>query len=71
MSVQHDNEEHILSSLYGMTLAGLHQMQNKTSNASIQHLILRAIELKESSSEEGKSRATKSKVGRRRKNTAL
>ena len=52
MSVQHDNEEHILSSLYGMTLAGLRGMQKKVSNASIQHLILRAIELKESPSEE-------------------
>ena len=70
MSVQHDNEEHVLSSLYGMTLAGLRGMQTKVSNASIQHLILRAIELKESSSEEGKSRATKPKVGRRQKKTA-
>jgi hypothetical protein len=71
MSVQHDNEEHILSSLYGMTVAGLRAMQTKQSNTHIQHLIARAIEFKESSSEEAATLATKPKGARRKKNATL
>ncbi len=45
--LEHIDEAAVLSSLCGMTLAGLHAMQLKTSNTPIKHLILRVIELKE------------------------
>ena len=45
--LEHVDEAAVLSSLCGMTLAGLHAMQLKTSNAPIKHLILQVIELKE------------------------
>ncbi len=46
-NMQQVDEDRVLSSLYGMTLAGLHEMLKKRSNDPIKHLIARAIELKE------------------------
>lgn len=50
--MQHVDETAVLSSLCGMTLAGLHAMQGKTANASIRHLILNVIAIKEDESNE-------------------
>jgi len=50
--MQHVDETAVLSSLCGMTLAGLHAMQEKTANASIRHLILNVIAIKEDESNE-------------------
>ena len=47
-NMQQADEDHVLGSLYGMTLAGLHEMLKKKNNDPIKHLIARAIELKES-----------------------
>jgi hypothetical protein len=50
--MQHVDETAVLSSLCGMTLAGLHAMQGKSANASIRHLILNVISMKEDESNE-------------------
>jgi len=52
---QQADEELILGSLYGTTLPGLREMLKKRSNDSIKHLIVRAIEFKESQGNEGKT----------------
>ena len=52
---QHVDEELILGSLYGTSLPGLREMLKKRNNGSIKHLIVRAIELKESQTNEGKA----------------
>ena len=48
--LEHVDEAAVLSSLCGMTLAGLQAMQLKTTNTPIRHLILQVIELKEEAS---------------------
>jgi hypothetical protein len=50
--VQRIDEATVLSSLCGMTLAGLRAMQGRPSNIPISHLILQAIGLKEDESKE-------------------
>jgi hypothetical protein len=55
-SMPQADEDRILSSLYGMTLAGLREMLKKRGNDSIKHLIVRAIELKESQTPEAKAK---------------
>ena len=45
--MQHVDETAVLSSLCGMTLAGLHAMYGKAANAPIRHLILNVIAIKE------------------------
>ncbi len=55
-NMQHPDENRVLSSLYGMTLAGLHEMEKKRSNDAIKHLIARAIKLKESQAPKAKTR---------------
>jgi hypothetical protein len=55
----HVNETAVLSSLCGMTLAGLHAMCVKTANAPIRHLILDVIEIKEKESNEAGTHARK------------
>ena len=57
-NMQPVDEDRVLSSLYGMTLAGLHEMQKKRSNEPIKHLIARASELKESQSNGGTARGS-------------
>jgi hypothetical protein len=56
---RHVDETAVLSSLCGMTLAGLHAMQGRTSSTSIKHLILQAIQLKEEESNEAATPARK------------
>ena len=50
--MQHVDDASVLSSLCGMTLAGLYAMRGKTSNAPIRHLILDVIGIKEDESKE-------------------
>ncbi len=63
-SMQQVDEERILSSLYGMTLAGLAEMHKKRSNEPIRHLIARAIEVKEELSNEEKGGKAKKRLPR-------
>jgi hypothetical protein len=56
-NMQQADEDRVLSSLYGMTLAGLRQMQKKPSNESIKHLIAGVIESKESEAPQPKRRS--------------
>jgi hypothetical protein len=64
--VRRIDEAAILSSLCGMTLAGLHAMQGRTSSAPIRHLILQAIQLKEDESKEAELHARKPRAKRAR-----
>ena len=63
--VQHVDETAILSSLYGMTLAGLRAMREKRSCEPIKHLILSAIKLKEAEDNEAAAHRPKPKAKRR------
>lgn len=57
--LEHVDEAAVLSSLCGMTLAGLQAMQLKTTNTPIRHLILQVIELKEEASRKVETRTRK------------
>lgn len=64
-NTQRLDEDHVLSSLYGMTLAELHEMRKKKSNDPIKHLISRVIEFKESQDNGAKPRrATRKRTPR-------
>jgi len=56
-NMQPVDEDRVISSLYGMTLAGLHEMLKKRSNQPIKHLIAHAIEFRESQAPAGKKRS--------------
>jgi hypothetical protein len=56
---RHVDEAAVLSSLCGMTLAGLRAMHGRTSTAPIRHLILQVIGLKEDESREAATHARK------------
>jgi hypothetical protein len=64
--LEHVDEAAVLSSLCGMTLAGLQAMQLKTSNAPIKHLILKIIQLKEDASTKVKTHTRKLRIKRTR-----
>jgi hypothetical protein len=59
MSTHHVDEATVLSSLCGMTLAGLRAMHGRTSCAPIKHLILQVIGLKENESRDAATPARK------------
>jgi hypothetical protein len=59
--MQHVDDSSVLSSLCGMTLAGLYAMRVKTSNAPIRHLILDVIAIKEDESKQVATHARKSR----------
>jgi hypothetical protein len=55
------DETAVLSSLCGMTLAGLHAMYGKRGSDPIKHLIFQAIKLKEDESKEAGTHTRKSR----------
>jgi hypothetical protein len=67
MATRHVDESAVLSSLCGMTLAGLHAMQGRTSCAPIRHLILQVIGLKENESRDAATHARKKPKSKTRK----